>query len=80
MASVSRAAGWKEGQKSMSGNVTDGQYTGDKRPCNSNILGRVTEKKAKDGWPGEESSSAGRNVLISHSWAEPGIPCVNNSC
>lgn len=66
MASVSRAAGWKEGQKSMSGNVTDGQYTGDKRPWNSNLLGRVTEKKAKDGWPREKSSSTGKNGLPSH--------------
>ncbi|RLW11343.1 hypothetical protein DV515_00001711 [Chloebia gouldiae] len=50
--------------KSMSGNVTDGQYTGDERLCNSSLLGRLTEKKAEDGWPGEESSSKGQGLMV----------------
>lgn len=61
-------AGQQAGKKikeSMSGNVTDGQHSGDERPCNSTLLGRVTEKKGKDGWPGQDSSSKGRDVLPS---------------
>lgn len=51
--------------KSTAGNVTDAWHSGDERPCNSTLLGRVTEKKAEDGWPGKESSSQGRNLLPS---------------
>lgn len=75
--------GLERSLKSTSGNVTDGWHSGDETPCNSTLLGRVTEMKAKDGWPGEESSSQGRNILPSgfmQSWAEPRISCVNGLC
>ena len=82
--SVSKAAGvgLERSSKIASGNVTDGWHSGDERPCNSTLLGRVKEKKAEDGWPGEESSSQGRDLLPSsftQSWAEPRIFHVNGS-
>lgn len=62
--------------------MTDRWLSGGCTACSTALSERVTEKKAGDRWPGEETSSQGRSMLLSGfmlSRAVSGLSLVSGS-